>query len=167
MTKTTRRTNPRVRFGRRAPDLMVGGGVEGSEQLEVRHIPEIDWRIGGIPVKCDGYRILIREMLRGQLDIDEATLVASHMDVCQSCRSFHRGLTAANRESNEPAAGTADPVQATRATSRASGWSIAVAVVLVIASLVGLFLVARQAGWGRAGWLCRPGHGSSVHRRSP
>ena len=118
-------------------------------------------------MKCDGYRILIQEMLQGRLDIGEATLVASHMDACQSCRSFHRGLAAANRESNEPAAGTAGPVQGTPATSRASGWSIAVAVVLVIASLVGLFLIARQAGWGQAGWPCRPGPRSFVQGRSP
>lgn len=47
-------------------------------------------------MKCDGYHILISEMLQGRLDIDEAAVVATHMDVCESCRSFHRKMVANN-----------------------------------------------------------------------
>jgi anti-sigma factor RsiW len=82
-------------------------------------------------MKCDGYRILIREMLHGRLDVDEATVVAAHMDACESCRSFHRELAAGDPAGGEHIAEVASAPEKPP-VARAGILPVAIAVILLL-----------------------------------
>ena len=117
-------------------------------------------------MKCDGYRVLISEMLQGRLGIDEATAVASHMDACESCRSFHRELVAANSGSDRPD----EPVAASPerpAASKRAGWAVVVAVIVALAVAIGAVFIARKAGWEGHGRTHHTGHHRSSQSRFP
>jgi len=117
-------------------------------------------------VKCDGYRILIREMLQGKLDVEEATVVASHMDVCADCSAFHRETVASRTVSGDhvdemPSAPEKPPV------ARHDALPAVIAIILAALFLGGLALIATHAGWFRSGRSsCNTGHHSIVHGRS-
>lgn len=115
-------------------------------------------------MKCDGYRILIEEMLQGRLNIDEATLVAGHMDACESCRSFHRSLVRGNDTGKESSAATVSAPQPME--PRGSVWPVAIAVILAMVILGGIALMATHAGWRRATSSYCPGHHSFAQGHS-
>jgi hypothetical protein len=117
-------------------------------------------------VKCDGYRILISEMLQGRLGIDAATAVASHMDACESCRSFHRELVTADRGSGGPDE-PGNRSQEKPTASRRGGWIVAVAVTAAIAFVIGAVFIARQARWIGHGRDHRAGHHRTSQSRFP
>jgi anti-sigma factor RsiW len=117
-------------------------------------------------MKCDGYRILIREMLHGRLDVDEATVVAAHMDACESCRSFHRELAAGDPAGGEHIAEVASAPEKPPA-ARAGILPVAIAVSLAVLFLGGLVFVAKHVGWrlpNPSSW--NAGHHSPAHGRS-
>jgi|GEM_PF-1725336 len=116
-------------------------------------------------MKCDAYRILIREMLQGRLDLDEATLVSGHLDACDDCRSFHQDLVAASPARQEPVApATAQP---TAPTGRlASVWPTVAALALAVLLLGGLvvFAVGGPGGWAGHPTGRTPHHQTVQHR---
>ena len=107
-------------------------------------------------MKCDGYHILISEMLQGRLDIDEATVVAAHMDVCDSCRSFHRGMVANNpstREHHSVSGNTLKrPIPLHKNTG---GFSLVDILILLLLYGVAMFII--YAEWNKS----RPSTGDS------
>ena len=97
-------------------------------------------------MKCDAYRILIREREADTLDPGEIEHVEEHLHACASCRAFQEGLRA-------NADGLSDGVTASR-PGRSWGW--AAAAVIALAVTIGVLLTA-----GGRGWLHRPGgHGT-------
>jgi len=116
-------------------------------------------------MKCDGYRILIQEMLRGRLDIDEAAVVVAHMDACASCRSFHRGLV--NAERTPEGCGTSRSSVRQKPTGRKpSNFPVAAAAILAAILLGFAALAARHVGWQRADSPCRAAHHAYAQERS-
>jgi len=114
-------------------------------------------------VKCDGYRILIQEMLQGRLNLEEAAVVAGHMDACEACRSYHRDLVAASPAADTHGSAVADPAEP---LARAQVWPTAVAAALVMFLLGGLVFLAMQRGWVPALTPHRSGHGCLAQERS-
>jgi len=116
-------------------------------------------------MKCDAYRILIQEMLRGQLNIDEAAVVASHMDACELCRSFHRGLVD-DSHIDQHRREVAESLPHKPAAARQTIWQLAMAAVLAALLLGGVAMVARHVGWRGPDSHQRSWHHSHVQEHS-
>ena len=109
-------------------------------------------------MKCDGYRILIREMLQGKLDVEEATVVDAHMDACDNCRAFHRELI--GRSSDEPQ--KAEEKGAPSGGKATAGHAaLAAAVILGVILCAGILYALRHEGWLNG--FAHRGHGPTQH----
>jgi len=117
-------------------------------------------------MKCDGYRILIQEMLEGHLDIDEATVVVVHMNACEACRSFHRETLANKRSNGEHIVETVGPPEKPP-VAWYDALPVVIAVILAALFLGGFILIATHAGWFQPERSsCNAGHYSTVPERS-
>ena len=112
-------------------------------------------------MKCDGYRILIREMLQGKLNVEEATVVAAHMDACSNCRAFHRELVGKSSDEPEEAGERNAPSGGRVAADRTS---LTAAVILGVILFAGILYVLRHEGYLN-GFVHR-GHGPAQHHCS-
>ena len=109
-------------------------------------------------MKCDAYRIMIREREAERLDPGETELVEEHLHACESCRAFQEGLRA-NADGLSDGVGAADGAVVT-ASQPGRSWGWVAAALIAIAVTAGVLLLAR----GRA-WPHRPGgHGTGCAR---
>ncbi|MBT3287874.1 MAG: zf-HC2 domain-containing protein [Victivallales bacterium] len=109
-------------------------------------------------MKCNAYRILIRELEANALDPDETGLVEEHLRACEGCLAFQEGLRAnadGRREDVEVPGGA---LRGVGQPGRSWGW--AAAAVIALAVTIGVLPAA-----GGRGWLHRSGgHGAGCAR---
>lgn len=112
-------------------------------------------------MKCDGYRILIREMLQGKLDVEEATVVAAHLDACDNCRAFHRELVGISSDEPEETGEESTPSGGKATATHAS---LAAAVILGVILFGGILYALRHEGWLNG--FAHRGYGPAQHHCS-
>ncbi len=109
-------------------------------------------------MKCDAYRILIREREAGTFEPDEIEFVERHLQVCESCRAFQDGLHA-SADGSSGGIGAADGAGGSAARPGRS-WVWAAAAVIALVVTIAVLLAV-----GGRGRLHRPGgHGASCAR---
>ena len=109
-------------------------------------------------MKCNAYRILVRELEAGTLDSGEIELVDEHLHACERCRAFQEGLRANSEGLSEDAGLPGGPVVVASRPGRSWGWAAAALIAIAVAA--GVLFAA-----GGRGWLHRPGgHGTGCAR---